>query len=740
VQRISALIAIIAMAIAIGAAFGRILQGHVPTYRLLAVGVTAGIIAWATERRGMLLATTVSVVGLSLALAWLLAPQTTWFGTPTLETVRTLGSLAEQVGSQARQYGSPAPATPPLILAGVVAVWASIFSCYALAFRAQSPILSLLPPLVLVAFADGVLDQYVRPIFGVAFLVAALAVLFADSLRRIRSWGPIWGQGGTARDRLSPRIWRNGGRVGLTVLAAALVAPVVVPGFGEHLGSDLYSVDGDGRIKLAPFASLGAVLNDPASATTPIFQIRADRGSYWRMIGLDHFDGATWEATEDEGTALESAGEIPDAVATDDMLRQRVTVEGDLGFPWLIAAADPVSIVFARAVRWHGASSSLQVDPWPDRGEEYLVTSSAIRPTVSQLRDLGVITSPDPSLLALPAGIPTTVTDFARYWTAGQPTSFDQVVAIERHLRSAPFIYDETVAYPSDPAVLADILTTTNRGFCQQFASLMAVMLRKIGIPARVALGFTQGTKDGRTWTAMAGDLHTWVEVPFPGYGWLSFDPTPGGAFHDPSATYETPVGPYGKDCSGSLGCGSSLTATPTPTRAPTPTPTTTVTPGARRSQSGALTGSSNAGASSMGSRFGLAAVTGLLLVGLAIGVPNVRSAHRRRRRRRTAGDPRASILVTFDLFAERARALGWGRRPDETVEEFRRRLISRGAVQDAHEPTLTLLASTVSAAAYGGRLPSLDDASLVERGTVSLLQALRATSSWHRRLLSAYR
>jgi hypothetical protein len=156
VQRISALIAIIAMAIAIGAAFGRILQGHVPTYRLLAVGVTAGIIAWATERRGMLLATTVSVVGLSLALAWLLAPQTTWFGTPTLETVRTLGSLAEQVGSQARQYGSPAPATPPLILAGVVAVWASIFSCYALAFRAQSPILSLLPPLVLVAFADGV--------------------------------------------------------------------------------------------------------------------------------------------------------------------------------------------------------------------------------------------------------------------------------------------------------------------------------------------------------------------------------------------------------------------------------------------------------------------------------------------------------------------------------------------------------------------------------------------------------
>ena len=184
------------------------------------------------------------------------------------------------------------------------------------------------------------------------------------------------------------------------------------------------------------------------------------------------FDGATWEATQDEGTPLESAGGIPDAVASDDRLRQRVTVEGDLGFPWLIAAADPVSIAFDRAVTWHGASSSLQVDPWPDRGDEYGVTSAAIRPTASELRDLGVITSPDPSLLALPSGIPTTVTDFARSWTAGQPTTFDQVVAIEQHLRSAPFIYDETVAYPGDPGVLADILTTTHRGFCQQFASL----------------------------------------------------------------------------------------------------------------------------------------------------------------------------------------------------------------------------------------------------------------------------
>ena len=77
-------------------------------------------------------------------------------------------------------------------MAGAIAVWAAVFSCYALAFRAQSPLLALVPPLALVVFADSVLDDQMKPIYGVLFLIAALAVLFADSLRRIRAWGPVW--------------------------------------------------------------------------------------------------------------------------------------------------------------------------------------------------------------------------------------------------------------------------------------------------------------------------------------------------------------------------------------------------------------------------------------------------------------------------------------------------------------------------------------------------------------------
>jgi hypothetical protein len=70
----------------------------------------------------------------------------------------------------------------------------------------------------------------------------------------------------------------------------------------------------------------------------------------------------------------------------------------------------------------------------------------------------------------------------------------------------------------------------TRRGYCQHFAGAMALMLRYLGIPARVAAGFTSGTYDRRTrqWTVTDHDAHTWVEAWFPRYGWIPFDPTPG--------------------------------------------------------------------------------------------------------------------------------------------------------------------------------------------------------------------
>jgi transglutaminase-like putative cysteine protease len=104
-------------------------------------------------------------------------------------------------------------------------------------------------------------------------------------------------------------------------------------------------------------------------------------------------------------------------------------------------------------------------------------------------------------------------------------------VAIELWLRSSGgFDYDERPRQVSGMPPLVAFVTRTKSGYCQHFAGAMALMLRYLGIPARVAAGFTSGAYDADrgTWRVNDRNAHTWVEVWFDGYGWLPFDPTPG--------------------------------------------------------------------------------------------------------------------------------------------------------------------------------------------------------------------
>ena len=128
VQRLTALVAIVLIAVAVGFAFGRVFVGHAATYRLLAVGVASAVVAWIFERRSLLLATVVSAALLIVAIGLLVFPQTTWYGAPTLETMRQVGHAATQVGEEARIQISPAPPNPSLLLAAITAVWAAVSS------------------------------------------------------------------------------------------------------------------------------------------------------------------------------------------------------------------------------------------------------------------------------------------------------------------------------------------------------------------------------------------------------------------------------------------------------------------------------------------------------------------------------------------------------------------------------------------------------------------------------------
>jgi protein-glutamine gamma-glutamyltransferase len=122
------------------------------------------------------------------------------------------------------------------------------------------------------------------------------------------------------------------------------------------------------------------------------------------------------------------------------------------------------------------------------------------------------------------------VTKLAKDITAGMKNEFDKAANIERYLKTRlGYSLDLTDTHGEDP--IAYFLFTRRAGHCEYFASAMTVMLRTQGIPARYVTGFLPGEYNdvGGDYIVRASDAHAWVEAYFPGYGWITFDPTPAG-------------------------------------------------------------------------------------------------------------------------------------------------------------------------------------------------------------------
>jgi transglutaminase-like putative cysteine protease len=129
--------------------------------------------------------------------------------------------------------------------------------------------------------------------------------------------------------------------------------------------------------------------------------------------------------------------------------------------------------------------------------------------------------------------------------TAGAPTMYDAVDRVERYL-NRNFSYSEKprgARYPLNAFIFRDKF-----GYCQQFSGAMALMLRMVGIPARVAAGFAPGSfnRDSNEYRVRDLDAHSWVEVYFNGIGWVTFDPTPAAAPADSQAADRSPTSASG--------------------------------------------------------------------------------------------------------------------------------------------------------------------------------------------------
>jgi len=290
---------------------------------------------------------------------------------------------------------------------------------------------------------------------------------------------------------------------------------------------------------------------------TTVLTIRAPRlPMYWRATVLDRFDGTRWRERLWTDTPREAYKLAPAGV--DDQrnwIEQDVTVRA-LADDHLVGASIPVAHNASEPVLNQGQGVARVLDGL-HRNERYAIWSFSPRPTPAQLvrvpaaypraltkpgRELeltGRVNAPpfstpgrEQRMFALLTGRLqpyAELFDRARE-VAGQTRSpYAAAVALERWFRvTGGFTYSEQPGPTPGLPPLVGFVVETRAGYCQHYAGAMALMLRLLGIPARVAAGFVPGHYHDGTWTVTDHDAHTWVEVWFPRYGWLAFDPTPG--------------------------------------------------------------------------------------------------------------------------------------------------------------------------------------------------------------------
>lgn len=276
-----------------------------------------------------------------------------------------------------------------------------------------------------------------------------------------------------------------------------------------------------------------------------IFTVEAATGRYWRAVAFDTFTGRQWINTATTEVTYDADERIP--VIPWRLRRpvtQTITLAAPMGDvvlapPDLLQATVPIRGVVSPVLGdEEGALEPLRSEltlahsQTPlEPGDSYTVISYYADVTVRDLR--GASTEYPAAIVArylqLPDNLSPQVVQLAQELAQDQPTVYDKAKAIETFLRG--YQYDDQIEAPApDKDPVAYFLFEIQRGYCDYYATAMAVMLRALGIPARVVSGYAEGTFDQEsgTYVVTERDAHTWVEVFFPDLGWIEFEPTAG--------------------------------------------------------------------------------------------------------------------------------------------------------------------------------------------------------------------
>jgi transglutaminase-like putative cysteine protease len=392
--------------------------------------------------------------------------------------------------------------------------------------------------------------------------------------------------------RLPVREAGFGAAVVAAVGVLSLPLAAALDGEGAWWDYQAWSWFGEGRVVTFDWSHEYGPLDWPREGTTLMY-VSSDRPHYWKAETLDAFDGIRWYRSGDSDQARVGAEIPFDRFQNDGAEWDYGEYNGawDETIDFTVRSLSSNLVVGAGVTyEVEGISAQPMADGTTrliegavlQQGDTYSIDAYAPDPSADQMRGAPAgyasdlisytgITLPNPGESATdPAGgvgdtapgaaaelrrnifVPlrgdplsgdgaresaaalqesgyARMYDLAQRLTANQPTDYDAVKAVERHLQEN-YPYSERV--PTRPLPLMGFLFEDERGYCQQFSGAMALMLRMSGIPARVAAGFSPGSynKDTREYRVRDLDAHSWVEVWFTGIGWVPFDPTPAAA------------------------------------------------------------------------------------------------------------------------------------------------------------------------------------------------------------------
>jgi len=482
-----------------------------------------------------------------------------------------LSTFGTRIWWWAQAVAGDVPSQDPIVrqLLTAALVWATAFTATWKVYRRQAALLGLAPVVAIIAvaafFSGGMALFYLVVALFCAVWLAAACRLWTQTAR--------WDQQGTDYpDGLGLELVLSYGPWLAIILLVAAFFPVIYPHNIHRAFWEVAEEPWERAVRLAerfvgPIedgypASLGArpgesgelpsahlltsgpelgesivlyvTTSDPppprlqpgeGNELTPIGPRR-----YWRARTFDTYTGQGWINGGLERTRLPANQAVAIAMPPgSDLFQQFQRLTPDDA---QVYAANEPYLSDSPLQVWQRAADDLAF--LTGEADTYTILSRAPEPTTPDLRANSPITktlSPEIAsrYLALPESIPRRVLDLAREVAGDAPTRYDRALAIERYLRAYPYTLD-LPAPPAGRDLVDYFLFERQEGYCDYYASAMVVMARAMGVPARLASGYAQGTfvYEEDRWAVTEQDAHSWVEVYFEGLGWIEFEPTAG--------------------------------------------------------------------------------------------------------------------------------------------------------------------------------------------------------------------